>query len=76
MKRLVIILAVLAILLTGCTYKDIDVYQSSYVNTDDTWTVNSRNKFYCTGATTVRNDDGTYTVTFTFEKIDPMNEGE
>ena len=70
-KALTITLMIMcAILLGGCSNnqsKDIEIekYPINVAFTSD-WDVRSYNGYECTDYSTVKNDDGTYTVTFVF----------
>lgn len=73
-KALTITLMIMcAILLGGCSNnqsKDIEIekYPINVAFTSD-WDVRSYNGYECTDYSTVKNDDGTYTVTFVFTQL-------
>ena len=73
-KALTITLMIMcAILLSGCSNnqsKDIEIekYPINVAFTSD-WDVRSYNGYECTDYSTVKNDDGTYTVTFVFTQL-------
>lgn len=73
-KILLLLVLTLSIGLTACDKrKDYDIYisQQGYVNTSDSWSVDSFNDFICVGTDKQFDEDTQeYTVTLKFKKIE------
>lgn len=78
MKKLLVLLGILALVFTmfGCdttndATKEIDIYcESHYINTTESWSVNTRNGYKAIKATKEYDEDeDIYTVTLTFGKV-------
>ena len=75
MKKILtlIIVTISLLMLCGCSSnksKDIEIekYPINVAFTSD-WDVRSYNGYECTDYSTVKNDDGTYTVSFVFTQL-------
>ena len=70
MKKLIFLLLLFCCLLISCGANtiDIEVYKTEEINYD-LWYIKAYNDYNCTGYTVIQNEDGTYTVTLTFDKL-------
>lgn len=70
MKKILCLFLILICLLTSCapSIVDIEVYKTTEVNYS-MWHIKAYNDYACTGYNIIQNEDGTYTVTFTFDKL-------
>ena len=72
-KKILLLLALtLSIGLIACDKRencDIDIMQNDYINTNDSWTIDSFNDFICVSSDNQFNEDTQeYTITFKFKK--------